>query len=233
MARPQKLRRICSQPACTSFGPLSGHYTETLSMTLDEYETIRLMDIENLSQEECALRMNVARTTVQAIYTNARKKLGELLVHQKRLQIEGGQYKLYKEDNMKIAVTYENGQVFGHFGHTEQFKIYTIEGNTVKDAEVVDTNGVGHGSLAGFLQENGVTTLICGGIGGGARVALADANIELFPGAFGDADCAVNALLGGNLVYDPNTTCNHHGEGHQCSGHGHEHGQHKCGQHSK
>jgi len=129
---------------------------------------------------------------------------------------------------MKIAVTYENGQVFQHFGHTEQFKIYTVEDGKVVSSQVVDTNGSGHGALAGFLGAYGVDTLICGGIGGGARVALAEAGITLYPGASGDADAQVEALLADSLVYDPDTMCNHHGEGH---GEGHSCGNHdhSCG----
>ena len=107
---------------------------------------------------------------------------------------------------MKIAVTYENGQVFQHFGHTEQFKVYEVEDKKIVGSKVVDTNGTGHGALAGFLQEEGVSVLICGGIGGGARNALAQAGIELYPGASGDADAQVQALLEGSLAYDADTT---------------------------
>ena len=117
---------------------------------------------------------------------------------------------------MKIAVTYENGEIFQHFGHTETFKIYDIADGKVVSAEVVDTNGSGHGALAGFLVAHGVDTLICGGIGGGAQNALAQAGIRLFGGVSGNADEAVNALLAGNLSYDPDVQCNHHdhhGEG--------------------
>ena len=89
---------------------------------------------------------------------------------------------------MKIAVTYENGQVFQHFGHTEQFKIYEAAEGKVVSARVVETGGSGHGALAGFLRGLGVDTLICGGIGGGARSALAEAGIQLYPGASGSAD---------------------------------------------
>ena len=125
---------------------------------------------------------------------------------------------------MKIAVTYENGQVFQHFGHTEQFKLYEVEDGQVRASQVVDTNGSGHGALAGFLKERGVEALICGGIGGGARNALAQAGIRLYPGAAGDADAQVEALLQGSLRYDPDTVCAHHhdhGTGHDCGGHGH------------
>lgn len=123
---------------------------------------------------------------------------------------------------MKIAVTYENGQIFQHFGHTAQFKLYDVADGKVVSGEVVDTNGSGHGALAGFLRQRGVDTLICGGIGGGAQAALAEAGIRLFGGVQGDADAAVQALLAGNLGYDPNVRCSHHdhGEGaHSCGGH--------------
>ena len=68
---------------------------------------------------------------------------------------------------MKIAVTYDNGQIFQHFGHSAQFKLYEVSGGMILNTAVVDTNGSGHGALAGFLKQNGVDTLICGGIGGG------------------------------------------------------------------
>ena len=128
---------------------------------------------------------------------------------------------------MKIAVTYEDGEIFQHFGHTETFKIYDIADGKVVSAEVVDTNGSGHGALAGFLVAHGVDTLICGGIGGGAQNALAQAGIRLFGGVSGNADEAVNALLAGNLGYNPNVHCDHHDHeaGHSCGDHG-------CGSHS-
>lgn len=96
---------------------------------------------------------------------------------------------------MKIAVTFENGNVFQHFGHTEKFKIYDVSDNKVVNESIVDTNGSGHGALAGFLKENSVDTLICGGIGNGAKQALAEAGIKLYGGVTGNADGAVNDLL--------------------------------------
>ena len=124
---------------------------------------------------------------------------------------------------MKIGVTYEKGQIFQHFGHTEQFKIYTVEEGKVVSSEVVDTNGSGHGALAGFLTEYGVEVLICGGIGGGAQMALAQAGIKLYGGVAGDADAAVDALLKDELAFHPNVQCSHHGN--------HHHGDHGCGSH--
>ena len=129
---------------------------------------------------------------------------------------------------MRIAVTYENGQIFQHFGHTEQFKVYDIEEGKVIASEVVSTNGSGHGALAGVLASLNADVLICGGIGGGAQVALAEAGIKLFGGVSGDADKAVEAYLAGNLAYNPNVQCNHHGEHH----HGGTCGNHGCGSHS-
>ena len=111
---------------------------------------------------------------------------------------------------MKIAVTYENGEVFQHFGHTEQFKLYEVSGGKLLHTQVVDTNGSGHGALAGLLAQLGVDTLICGGIGGGAQAALAEANIRLIGGVQGNADEAVQAFLNG--------TCERHA---QCPGRGH------------
>lgn len=126
---------------------------------------------------------------------------------------------------MKIAVTYENGQIFQHFGHTSQFKIYEVENGTITNAYILDTNGSGHGALALLLAENDISILICGGIGGGAQMALAQAGIQLFGGVSGDADDAVNALVAGKLAYNPDVRCNHHDH----DEHGHACGNHGCG----
>ena len=136
---------------------------------------------------------------------------------------------------MKIAVTYENGLIFQHFGHTEQFKIYTIEDGKIVSSEIFDTNGSGHGALAGFLAEQNVTVLICGGIGGGAQMALAEAGIKLYGGVSGSCDAAVEAYLAHNLGYNPNVKCDHHDHehndgAHSCGNHGC--GTHNCGGHS-
>jgi len=131
---------------------------------------------------------------------------------------------------MKIAVTYENGEIFQHFGHTAQFKVYDVQDSIIVKAEVIDTNGSGHGALAGLLSELGVDTLICGGIGGGAQTALAQAGIKLYGGVSGNADDAVVACIAGTLSYDPNAKCDHHGHEHTCGDHGC--GSHNCGGHS-
>ena len=224
---------------------------------MDEYETIRLIDREGLSQEQCGALMQVARATVQQMYANARKKLADVLVDGLPLRIEGGDYRLCSaggpfcgygrcrrqkleqpyaktkgETIMRIAVTYENGEIFQHFGHTGQFKIYDVENGRILSSEVVGTNGSGHGALAGLLSALHVDTLICGGIGGGAQAALAAADIRLYGGVSGSADEAVDALLAGTLNFDPAVHCDHHDrehgeEPHACGDHGC--GRHTCG----
>ncbi len=258
MARPEVVKRICEEPQYSSFAPQKGKKKrEVIVLSVDEYETIRWIDLEGVSREECAKRMGIARTTAQAIYNSARNKIAKVIVEGAELRIEGGnvvicdgsagcpqcrrkhgydiksaELAVRKKESteMRIAVTYENGQVFQHFGHTEQFKIYDVEGTEVKHSEVCDSNGAGHGALAGVLFNSGVDVLICGGIGMGAVNALADANIDVISGATGDTDEAVAAYLAGNLV-SAGSNCNHHGheEGHSCGDHGC--GSHSCGNH--
>lgn len=127
---------------------------------------------------------------------------------------------------MKIAVTYDNGNVFQHFGKTEFFKVYEVEDNKVVSSEVIGSNGTGHGALAGLLADRNVDVLICGGIGGGAQAALAEAGVELCAGAEGDTDQVVEAYLKGELVSTGANCDHHHGEDHSCGDHGEEH---SCG----
>lgn len=252
MARPPKCRRICQEPRFLSFSPDVANSEETVMLTVDEYEAVRLIDYEKMTQEQCADIMGVSRPTVTDIYESARYKIADCLVNGRMLKVSGGNYRICEpetdgckghkcckrkesqpvaeitiiskkgQDIMRIAVTYENGEIFQHFGHTEQFKIYDVVDNSVKESQIVDTNGNGHGALAGFLLSNQVDALICGGIGGGAQNALAQAGIKLYAGVSGSADDAVNALLNGTLGYSTEANCSHHGhgEGHTCGEHG-------------
>ena len=115
---------------------------------------------------------------------------------------------------MRIAVPYDNGAVFQHFGRTSAFKFYDVENGEIRASAVHSTNGSGHGALAGFLKDNGVDTLICGGIGGGAQTALSQTGIRLYGGVSGSADEAVRALLDGTLAYDPAVRCDNHAHDH-------------------
>ena len=256
MPRPKKCRRVCEYPQTLEFSPENPpEAAQPVILTVEEYETIRLIDKEGLSQEECGEIMQVARTTVQQIYANARKKLADVLVEGLPLRIAGGDYELCSgqngtcahsacckrdvsqiygkpkgENTMRVAVTYENGEIFQHFGHTEQFKVYDIEDGKILSSEIVDAGGSGHGALAGVLNALKVDALICGGIGGGAQMALAEAGIKLYGGVSGSADAAAEAFATGKLDFDPNVHCghhDHHGEGHSCGSHGC--GSHTCG----
>lgn len=129
---------------------------------------------------------------------------------------------------MKIAVTYDNGEIFQHFGKTQHFKIYEIEDGKIISSEIVDTNGTGHGALAVFLKALRVKVLICGGIGAGAQNALADAKIELYGGVSGNADTAAEAYAKGELKYNPEIKCDHHSAHHSGSDCGHG----GCSEHS-
>lgn len=260
MARPQKCRNVCREPEHSYFIPDGIACSGNVILSVDEYETIRLMDREQKTHEEAARQMGISRTTVTEIYENARRKIAESIVDGKVLVISGGNYRICGgrskdrcdkscrhqlcvenkiintklnekgSDIMRIAVTYEKGNIFQHFGHTEQFKIYDTENGEITSSKVVSTMGSGHGALAGFLTENGVDILICGGIGGGAQIALKEAGIKLFGGVSGEADKAVEDLLKNNLQFNPDVKCNHHehSSGHNCGEH--EHG-HSCGSH--
>ena len=133
-----------------------------------------------------------------------------------------------RNKKMKIAVTFENGNAFGHFGHTEQFKLYDIENGKIIKEEIVYTNGSGHGALAGFLGALNVDAPICGNIGAGAQNALKDAGILYYPGVTGSADEAVKAFAEGKLVYDPDAKCDHH-EHHDGECGGKDHASRNCG----
>ncbi len=127
-------------------------------------------------------------------------------------------------------MTYDNGNVFQHFGKTEFFKVYEVEDNKVVSSEVIGSNGTGHGALAGLLADQNVDVLICGGIGGGAQAALAEAGVELCAGAEGNTDQVVEAYLKGELVSTGANCDHHHGEEHSCGDH--ENG-HSCGDHEE
>ena len=256
MPRPQRKRRICQEPEYARFQPEGVASGAAVCLTCDEFETIRLIDLQGLTHEQCAARMDISRTTVTEVYESARRKIAQALVNGRALSIGGGSYRLCAGDApcgmcsgmdrptafsvqskgesiMRIAVTYEDGAIFQHFGHTQQFKVYDVAGGKVISAQIVDTNGQGHGALANFLFHGGVDVLICGGIGGGAINALANAGIDLYPGIDGSADMAVMQLLAGVLPKRTDVRCSHHdhehGAGHDCGSHGHGCGSHGGG----
>lgn len=259
MPRPQKTRKVGFAPENTSFSPKE-EKGSVVYLGYDEIEAIRLSDLECLDQGQCAEKMGIARSTMQNVINEAHRKVADALVHGKRIQIAGGNFEFLeeafvcrkndvmsvfktggfpdfnaKECKMKIAVTFDssNEEVFQHFGKTEAFKIYTIEGGKVVESQVVGTEGKGHGALVGFLKERGVEALICGGVGAGAQNALSENGIKLYGGASGKCDALVNDFIAGTLVYQEDVKCNHHGEHHhgEGEGHCHHHGNGSCGCH--
>lgn len=245
MPRPKRCRMICNEPEYVVFNPEGIAISDIITLTVDEYEIIRLVDLEQFTHNQAAVQMEISRTTATETYNCARTKIADSIVNGKRLVVSGGNYRLCEgkkcgrecpkqnfnemqilskkgNDTMRIAVTYENGQIFQHFGHTEQFKLYDVENGKIIKEQIVSTMGSGHGALAGFLKMNSVDTLICGGIGGGAQTVLAQAGIKLYGGVGGSTDEAVKSLLDGTLGYDPDVKCSHHE---------HDKGDHTCGSH--
>ena len=185
MARPSRCRKICFEPTYDSFIPEGISNGEKIILTLDEYEVIRLIDLNKLTHEQASKQMNISRTTVSEIYELARYKIANSLVHGRPLLISGGNYqlcqgeqnclqncpkrKIHKQqiitkkgvNTMRIAVTYDNGNIFQHFGHTSQFKVYDIENNQIVNEQIIDTQGQGHGALATFLNNAQADILIC------------------------------------------------------------------------
>ena len=251
--RREKLRRVGIIPEYRGFTPDGLASGDAIDMTVDELEVLRLCDLEGLNQEAVAQQMGIARATVAAICSRAHRKVANALVNGRALVIEGGNiayspittataaWPAKEVDTMRVATTYDNGNIFMHFGRSEQFKIYDIQDGKVLNEQVVGTGGTGHGALAGLLANGGVDTLICGGIGGGAINALAQAGIKVYAGAQGSCDACVEALIAGTLAQTGEATCGCHGHDHEqthehgdscgCNGH-HEHEGHEgCGCH--
>lgn len=233
--RREKLRRVGIIPEYRGFTPDGLASGDAINMTVDELEVLRLCDLGGLSQEEVAQHMGIARATVAAICSRAHRKVANALINGRAIVIEGGNiayspittttaaWPAKEVDTMRVATTYDNGNIFMHFGRSEQFKIYDIQDGKVLNEQVVGTGGAGHGALAGLLANGGVDTLICGGIGGGAINALTQAGITVYAGAQGSCDACVEALIAGTLTQTVEATCD-------CHGHDHEHGE-SCGCH--
>ncbi len=122
---------------------------------------------------------------------------------------------------MRIAVTYENGEIFQHFGHTELFRLYDVEDGRVVHRMTIRPKNAGHEAMAAVLRKAGADMLICGGIGAGAQQALEEMGIRLCAGVSGSSDAAVESFLRGTLRYSGQSTCTAHdaegGCGHHCA----------------
>ncbi|OJF77503.1 MAG: hypothetical protein BKP49_00470 [Treponema sp. CETP13] len=236
MSRPKKSRRVGQLPRCTCLYPQQkitlrnvnkntcfvsvNDVQERITMTVDEYETIRLIDYKNLTQEECATQMDVARTTITAMYTSARNKIAKSIVESRILEIVGGNYmecqgrfchKLSQsiipnsaEDNsfdMKLAVPCKNNMIFQQFGITKSFKFYTIRNGKIESSECIQTENAEHKALINFLINYKIDSLLCGGIGQRAKEYLLQAGIVIYSGVSGNADLQVQNFLEEKLNY--------------------------------
>lgn len=246
MPRPCRSRRVCEEPRFCRFFPESRSQLPPVTLFVDEYEVIRLVDLEKVSHEECARQMQISRTTVTEIYEKARYKIADAIVNGRELVIAGGNYqichgtfrqncrgrccsqhptaslavsqKLHGELKMKIAVPIKNDQIYQHFGMAAQFKVYTVENNQIASTEIIQSQGRGHGMMLGLLTENGIGCVICGGIGEGAVSAINQTSIELVAGVTGSADDAVAQLLAGELQGDLQAACDKSQHGHHHAG---------------
>lgn len=239
MPRPCKLRRVCAMPGCRRFSPTETPGEGLVALSIDEFETIRLIDYMGLDQAECAERMGVSRTTAQAIHARALGKVAAALVEGRELVIGGGDFFVCDKSEqlgcgrraccrsslqqgeaprgqrgsiMRIAVPYDDGQVFQHFGHTQVFKVYEVEDGKVVGSRLVRPDGAEHCAMVGALADGGVDALVCGGIGPGAVNALTASGMQLYAGVSGSCDEAVERLLAGTLAYGTSANCDHHEE---------------------
>lgn len=217
-------RRVLALPSITVFKPagVPTRDLEQLTLTLDEFEAIRLADYDGLYQEAAALRMGVSRQTFGRIIESARRKVADALVNGKALRMEGGAAVVGKTEGerMKIAVPTKEGNVDAHFGHCGYYSIYTIEGKAIVAEDTLDASaecGCKSG-IAGELARSGVRTLVAGNIGEGAVRVLGSFGIQVVRGAAGNAKAAAEAFLAGKLS-DTGANCAAHEGGHEGCGH--------------
>lgn len=228
MPRPTKCRQIECLPKQTSFCSKQSSHSLKIDLTIDEYEAIKLIDYKGLTQDEAAFQMGVSRTTITSIYEIARRKIATFIVDGGRLDIIGGEYVIshgkenYPNFNLKeieqmiVAVSFEEGEIFQHFGHTEFFKLFTIEKGIIKDSRIVSADGAGHSEIVDFLVKNKVDVLVCGGIGAKAVSFLSEAGIEVFAGNVGKVDDAITKFIKGELNKTDVSNCEEkaHGDSH-------------------
>lgn len=227
MSRPLKLRSVANKPYCAHFKPLKSSKKRKILLSLDEYETIRLIDHERLSQENCAKVMDVSRTTVQRIYALARQKLAQAIVEGIAVEIEGGSIHLSEkktqepmheqgEVNMKLAIGIDGLQVAGHFGNCNDFRIVTVENNIIMGHEDIHDETHVHHDRPQFLKDLGVDTLIMNSMGKAAYNRLLALNIECVAAENRSIEEALAAYL--------SKAMNKKLEGHECNNcGGHEH----------
>ena len=235
MPRSPSRKIIRSNPPVRRFAPQGSGYPSgrsDVNLLLEEWEALRLVDYAGMEQTKAAQSMGISRQSVQMLVSSARTKLARATVEGLPLQIIGEQ-ELNDQTNlryeertskMKIAVTAQHTQVFPHFGRTPEFYLVDAEEGKIREEKIIAAPAEGHGALVGFLVSQGVDTLICGGIGGGAVNGLRSSGIKIYAGASGPVKEQVLSLLSGQLPQQGEANCDHHGE------HEHQH-RHGCGHH--
>ncbi len=237
MGRNKQNRLIKAYPAVNGFkpyGPGCGcdgeRQNRAVSLNLDEYEAIRLLDYEGKQQIEAAEVMNVSRPTLTRIYMEARKKIATAIVEGKSVEIvaENHDFESYKQGknniimNQKIAIPTCEGKLWPHFGKAPQVTIVTVENGQVTSKEVLQAPEHEHGAMPKFIAAHGCTDVLCGGLGAGAVQLLNDLNIKVHGGAPElEIDELMKLYLGGAIIYG-DSTCHHDG----CGGHHHDHDDH-------
>jgi len=230
MPRPIKERSIREKPVCCRFIPEKIQNTETVILTMDEFDVIRKCDYERLSQENCAQTMNVSRTTVQRIYASARQKIAEALILGKVLEVDGGIVSFNSEDDssnyknekgevsMKIAIGLDGEKVADHFGHCNDFRVYEIVDNKVINQEDIHDDVHVHQARPQFLKDLGVDVLIMNSMGKGAYNRLIALGIKTINAENKSIEEALNSYLSQELnvelVGHECHGCGSHGKGH-------------------
>lgn len=232
MPRKTCLKIIRSNPPVKSFLPSHGECApgqHDVSLLLEEWEALRLVDYAGMEQRQAALSMGISRQSVQMLVSSGRAKIARAIVEGLPLNITGTLdntiYLPLQQDervrSMHIAVAAHHTEVFPHFGRTPEFYMVTAEDGKITNEAILPAPAEGHGALVGFLVQQGVDTVICGGIGAGAINGLRSAGIRVYAGASGSAKEQVLSLLSGVLPLQGEANCEHH-EGHE---HHHNHGQ--------
>lgn len=224
MARPQKVRSVQNKPYCSRFKPENLGQEERIILSLDEYETIRWIDHERLSQENCALRMDISRTTVQRMYASAREKLAKALVHGHIIEIEGGSIHMDLEknqttqmkDRIRLAIGLDGNQVASHFGQCNDYRLVDIENNRVVQTQDLHDEVSIHQQRPQFLKDQNVDVLVINGLGKGAYNRLLALDIQCLDAQGQNVDVVIDAYLSASL--------NQEIQAHECSGcKGHHH----------
>lgn len=242
MPRKPSQKTIRSTPPARVFNPTESDPVSAqggITLLLEEWETLRLVDYAGLDQTMAALSMGISRQSVQMLLSSARSKLARVVVEGLPLYILGdpkdigsNQSPLSKrKTSMKIAVTTQHTQVFPHFGRTPEFYVVTAEEGKIVEERIIPAPAEGHGALVGFLVSQDVDALICGGIGGGAVNSLRAAGIQIYAGASGSVKEQVLSLLSGQLPQQGDANCDHHDEHDHNHHHDHDRGGHGCGHH--